>query len=1078
MLDTAQFPVSKIKITPPSRRPEIVSRPRLIEKLHEQFDKKLILLVAPAGYGKSTILLDLATSSEIPVCWLTLDSLDQEPQRFLTYIVASIAYRFPGFGKESSAALESMISVEADGERVLIAITNEIRSRIFEHFVLILDDYHLVDASPDVRRLVSRFVQLGGENVHLLLSSRSLPNIPNMPLLVARDMVSGMSFEDLAFQPEEIRQYFIQNVGQAISEEEAAQIASETEGWIAAIHLTNALAPHRMPARPFSALADLFDFFTSEVLDKQTPELREFLLITSMFEAFDAELCQAVLDPLLSGETRPWAKLIGAVQANNVFTVPLGDDGRWMRYHNMFKQFLASQLQYEQPTLSWHVQKNLAQYYEAHQSWEEALHLYDSLGDRESLVAVFAKAGIHFINSGRILTLANWLTRLPLSVQQEDPVLLSLQGVVDMTQGNPQLGVSLLSQAEEMFRKRDDRPSLALTLTRRATGFRQLGQFRKALEDAEQALSLAQEFADAANRATAAEALRVKGQALFRLDQLEEALACLKEALSRYSSLGIEANVPMLEMEIGMLYLARGDHQTTLSYYQHALGAWEESGNLGWKAILLNNMGFMYHQEGRFVEAFTTLEDALIAAEQSGFTRTQALAQNSLGDLLLDVQDTQQAASCHARSLELATQLADSFLMFHERLAQIRLARQDGGFDRAYALLLDLLAKEEERTAYREALLKTEEGCCLLGIGQPVEASAVLQHAIQLLLQGGRTRESCALRLWLVASLGQVDPAAGLAEFDALMSQGCNLQSPGPLYVTAVQCYPWLSQLAENASQAHEPFRRFLYRVQKYGDDFASIRRQLRHVSKRVEISPPKIEVRALGPAQIIRDGQLLTLSDWQTHEARDLFFFLLFSAPQTKEQIALVFWPDISPARLRMRFKTDVYRIRQALGQNAIVFEDEFYRFNRAVDYSSDVDEFHALLEDAHKAGDPERSLSALRTAVDLVQGTFLADMDFGWVLEVRIRLAKEYYGALFELAEAYLSVAEAEQCLSVTERLLALDPVQEKVHRLRMRAFAAHRDRAGLVRQFQECREVLQRELGVLPSNETAMLFELLVH
>jgi LuxR family maltose regulon positive regulatory protein len=288
------------------------------------------------------------------------------------------------------------------------------------------------------------------------------------------------------------------------------------------------------------------------VLDKQTPELREFLLITSMFEAFDAELCGAVLGPLLSGEPRPWAKLIGAVQANNVFTVPLGDDGRWMRYHTMFKQFLASQLQYEQPTLSWHIQKYLAQYYESRQSWEEALHLYDSLGDRESLVAVFAKAGIHFINSGRILTLANWLTRLPLGVQQEDPVLLSLQGAVDMTQGNPQLGVSLLSHAEEIFRTRDDKPNLALTLTRRASGFRQMGQFRKALEDAEEALSLTQGSADAGDRATAAEALRVRGQALFRLDQLDEALGCLKEALGLYAGLGIEASLPMLEMEMAV----------------------------------------------------------------------------------------------------------------------------------------------------------------------------------------------------------------------------------------------------------------------------------------------------------------------------------------------------------------------------------------------------------------------------------------------------------------------------------------------------------------------------------------------
>jgi len=111
-------------------------------------------------------------------------------------------------------------------------------------------------------------------------------------------------------------------------------------------------------------------------------------------------------------------------------------------------------------------------------------------------------------------------------------------------------------------------------------------------------------------------------------------------------------------------------------------------------------------------------------------------------------------------------------------------------------------------------------------------------------------------------------------------------------------------------------------------------------------------------------------------------------------------------------------------------------------------------------------------------VKGPFLADMDTNWIAEMRMSLADEYYGALLELAEAYLALGDAEDCLRTTQRLLALDPLQEKVHRLRMHAFAATRDRAGLVRQFQECREVLQKELGVPPSNETAMLYELLVH
>jgi ATP/maltotriose-dependent transcriptional regulator MalT/two-component SAPR family response regulator len=1074
---TGQIPISRIKVTPPIRRREIVSRPRLIENLIDQFDQKLILVVAPAGYGKTTLLLDLATTSELPVCWLALDSLDQDPQRFLSYLVSSIANYFPTFGKESRAALESMVSVEADGERLIVAITNEIRAHTSEHFVVVMDDYHLVDVSPDIRRLVSRFVQLASENVHLLLSGRSLPTIPDMPLLVARGMVSGLSFEDLAFQPDEISQYFIQNSGRLIRDEEAQHIAEETEGWIAAIHLTNTLTALHVPAKPFSAFADLFDFFASEVLDKQTPEIREFLLVTSLFEAFDAGLCKAVLDPLLPGEPRPWGSLISAVQANNVFTVPLGTAGQFIRYHNMFKQFLVSQLLYEQPTLSWHIQKQLARYYEENESWEEALHLYDSLGDHEGMVGVFSKGGFHFLNSGKILTLANWLNRVPIGLQQENPIILSLQGAVNLTQGNTQLGLSLLTQAEERFRKVDDRSNLALTLTRRAGAYRQTGQFQLALQDSEEAISLAQEFTDREDRATFAEAMRFKGQALFRLDRVEEGLACMKGSLELYSDLEMTANIPVLEMELGMLCRARGDHETAVRYYQRALQIWEETGNLGWKASLLNNMGVLYHQEGRFGEAFSTLEGALTAAEASGYVRTQALAYNSLGDLLLDVQDTEQATSCHSKALELATQLRDAFLIFYENLATIRLARQAGRFDEALELVQGLIAGDATHTPYRLATLKVEEGCCLLGMDRPREAVAKLREAMPLFLHGGRAQELTNLRIWLVAALVAVDGTAAWAEFEALASQGALLQPHGALYITALQCRPWLSRLGVNGRDHGNALAGFLAAVEKYGDNLALVRRQLRQNSRRIALSPPKIAIRAFGPAQVARDGKVLTLPDWHTREARDIFLYLLFSPPQTKEQIGLVFWPDITPARLKARFKSNVFRIRQALGQGVITFEGEIYRFNASVDYSCDVEEFHALLSAGRQSDDPGQALRSIRSAVDLVEGPFLADMDSAWLTDIRTTLSREYELALYDLAERYLLAGDPGNCLLYSQKAMALDPLQEKVYRLRMNAFAALRDRPGLAKQYQECKEVFQRELGVPPSNEIAMLFERLL-
>ncbi len=233
------LPVSKVKVRIPFRRRELISRPRLIDALYHQLEKRLLLVVAPAGYGKTSLLVDFAYQSELPVCWLALDTLDQEPQRFLRYLIAAIAERFPDFGRDSIAALESMTSFEADEERLLVTLTNEINACIKEHFILILDDYHLLGNIPLFGQVISRFLQLTSEHVHLVLTSRNLPDLPDLPVLVARNQVGGLTFEGLSFRPEEIQQLFQQNNGIALSCEDAKTLVAETEGWIAAIHLTN-----------------------------------------------------------------------------------------------------------------------------------------------------------------------------------------------------------------------------------------------------------------------------------------------------------------------------------------------------------------------------------------------------------------------------------------------------------------------------------------------------------------------------------------------------------------------------------------------------------------------------------------------------------------------------------------------------------------------------------------------------------------------------------------------------------------------------------------------------------------------
>ena len=160
---TVEIPVSRTKIVVPTLRPEILHRARLLGLIDDLLDKKLLILVAPAGYGKTSLLVDFARQSKMPICWLSLDSLDQDPQRFCGYLIAALEQRYPQFGKLSKAVLRSFTNINQDAERFLSVLVNEIDSQIDQHFVLVVDDYQFVDAVPDIRTIFSRFIYLVGE---------------------------------------------------------------------------------------------------------------------------------------------------------------------------------------------------------------------------------------------------------------------------------------------------------------------------------------------------------------------------------------------------------------------------------------------------------------------------------------------------------------------------------------------------------------------------------------------------------------------------------------------------------------------------------------------------------------------------------------------------------------------------------------------------------------------------------------------------------------------------------------------------------------------------------------------------
>ncbi len=1076
------FPISKTKTITPKRRPEIVTRPRLIETLYELLNKKLVLISAPAGYGKTSLLIDLVAQSEIPVCWLSLDMLDQEPQRFLSYFVACIRERFPTFGKESFAALQNISSVENDTERLVITFTNEILEVIGEHFAIALDDYHFIGEVPEIRNFINRFVQLAGENCHLILASRTLPFLPDLHLLAARNEVGGISFEDLAFLPEEIQAFFRQNSNQAISLDDANRLAEQTEGWVTSLTLSSLshIGVETEKGTPGARTGvEVFDYFAREILEKQPADIREFLLLTSLFDEIEMDTCNKVLAPLLTDDAQDWRKLFEKVQRSSLFVIPLGTDGKSFRYHHLFQDFLRMELQAREPQLARQVKSRLAQHYIELRDWEEAHFIYESLGDEDALVSLIEQAGIYFIRDGRIATLGSWLERLPISLLQRRPALLSLQGAVTHSQGETQLGISLLSQAEAAFRESGDINNLCITLVRRAGAYRQSGNYALALDDAEEVIQLTQNEHKKSLQDSFAAAQRVKGLILYRLGKASEAVPWLESALNLFSSL--EDNnyyIPVLETELGMVYRALGNDDNALKYYNSALKVWETTGNLAWQASLLNNLGVLNHFRGAYEKAFTTLEKALECARRSGYIRTQALILCSLGDLLADLEDFDRCDECYDQALIIASQLADRYLIFYASLAKARIARFRNNLGLAERLLLDLSPyAENSASSDEEVLFRLEYGCLLLFSARTHESVEQIRYAVTVNKEGGRLLDLCISRLWLACALiADEQQESAASQLQELFSASSTIKEPGFLYVNARQVSPWLKKF-QRPEEIAGAVKQLLIRVEHHEKGIPGLRRKLRQVSHTISISPPHLAIQAFGSVQVLYNGENITLSDWQTRETRDLFFFFLQSRPMTKEEIASVFWPDISPSRLKMRFKTSIYRLRHAVGQETILFEDERYEFNHGMDYEYDVEKFQHILEQADEAINASQVANLLTIAVDLVEGPYLADIDAQWAEPERIQLQNQYQAALLRLAGLYLDTSQAEKTLEVCRTALQADPLIEEAYRLSMRAYAILGDRAAIVRQFRECSNIFEDELGVKPSKETELLYKKLI-
>jgi LuxR family maltose regulon positive regulatory protein len=428
------------KLHVPGPRPGFVPRPRLAGAL----GGGLVLVCAPAGFGKTALLADWLRSGGRPVAWLSLDVGDNDPVRFWRHLVAALDRARPGIGERVAPLLGPPPS---SFEGLVTALINELAAHPGENeIVLVLDDYHLVDARQ-VHASLAFLLEHLPPGLHLVLASRSDPPLP-LARLRARGQLAELRTDDLRFTAEEAAALLRESAGATLPGAAVAALVTRTEGWAAGLQLAALSLRGRSDIAGFVAAFSgshryILDYLTGEVLDGQPEQVRDFLLETSVLERLSGGLCDAV-----TGRDDGQAMLEQVEQAG-LFLMPLDEVRGWWRYHRLFADLLRVRLQQQRPGRVAVLHRAAAAWYEEHGLADDAVGHALAAGDTAwaaRLIEQHFDATLYLRSEGA--TAQRWLAALPAELVQTRTRLLLAQVLLAATLGRAEAMEPPLDAAE------------------------------------------------------------------------------------------------------------------------------------------------------------------------------------------------------------------------------------------------------------------------------------------------------------------------------------------------------------------------------------------------------------------------------------------------------------------------------------------------------------------------------------------------------------------------------------------------------------------------------------------------------
>jgi LuxR family maltose regulon positive regulatory protein len=648
-----RYPLLITKLYIPRLATELLARPHLMQRLDDAINRPLVLITAPAGWGKTTLVANWAREAGLAVGWVSLDEGDNDLSRFWLHLIAALQHIRQGIGE---VALSWFYMPAAPPVESRLAMLINDLALAGETFILVIDDVHYIH-SPAIHDSLTFFIERLPPNVRLIMTSRTNPFLPLARWRAGRQLVEFDS-HDLRFSPAECMEFLHKAMGLDLTPAQIDDLVERTEGWVAGLQLVALALQEPSLSQEHTEVDDfiaglgatshyIFDYLSEEVLARQELEIQDFLLKTSVLERLTADLCEAVTG------VRDSQRILQMLAQNKLFVVALDEERRWFRYHHLFRDFLTSQLARMQPGLVVDLHLRAANWYAANDLPYDARSHAMLVKDYELAGRIIMQYGNELWRREEYTTLRNWLEALPRELRDRHPDLCLLHAwSLFRTLGFDEM-LSIVARAKELLD--ENAPPVGNFSTAELRGI--LATIQAAIGAVRQDLNTTSEFARSA-------------LALLPPEQQDWRYAVLVGAgLAHHYDNNTYAAVQAFE-----------------EAYQAAVALKRGAGNFYGRSLAIGWLARLYMVQGKLQQAKETYEKALVLATgQTGKPLpTAAWALTGLGELYYQWNDLCLAEKYFNESLTLSSQFTPSTAPPYIPLARLAQARGDARAAEAY----------------------------------------------------------------------------------------------------------------------------------------------------------------------------------------------------------------------------------------------------------------------------------------------------------------------------------------------------------------------------------------------------------